>query len=260
MTVEGFYDEPMLYDVLHSPGTADEVRALVHIAARFGLDPKGPWLEPACGSGRYVRAAVARGIRIAAFDASEPMIAYARDRMRGTDTSRYALGVMRMESFDANRLAPGWSFEFAFNLINTIRHIERDADLLEHLARVHSALRPQGVYAVGLSVSLYGAEQPSEDVWRASRGTLSVQQIVQYSPAPGDRDRAERVHSVLHITRPTESQTLPSAYLLRSYDLAQWQDVIDRSPFTLAGCVDEDGQEIEAPTLGYAIWLLQRKR
>src|SRR5690606_35644929 len=61
---QGFYDEPMLYDVLHGKGTAGEVRGLRHLADRLGLDPTGPWLEPACGSGRYVRAAVARGVRI----------------------------------------------------------------------------------------------------------------------------------------------------------------------------------------------------
>ncbi|MGD1915821.1 MAG: class I SAM-dependent methyltransferase [Phycisphaerales bacterium] len=259
MTVEGFYDEPMLYDVLHSPGTADEVRALVHIAKGFDLKPKGPWLEPACGSGRYVRAAVARGIRIAAFDASEPMVAYARDRMRGIKASMYALGVMRMESFDADELAPGWRFAFAFNLINTIRHLETDAQLLGHLDRVHSALHPGGLYAIGLSVSMYGAEQPSEDIWEASRGTLSIQQVVQFTPAMASRDRGEQVHSVLHVKRPTGTRTLPSSYTLRSYDVTQWRNIIDRSPFTLAGCVDDDGRKIDEPTLGYAIWLLQRK-
>ncbi len=248
----------MLYDVLHSPGTADDVRALVRVSERFDLKPKGPWLEPACGSGRYVRAAVARGIRIAGFDASSSMVSYARDRMNGINNSMYALRTMRMESFDANDLAPTWTFELAFNLINTIRHVESDADVLEHLDRVHTALHPGGLYAIGLSLSMYGAEQPSEDTWQATRGSLSVSQIVQYTPAPGVRDRGEQVHSVLHVTRPTGSQTIPSSYILRSNAARQWQEILDRSAFRLVGCVDETGRDIESPTLGYAIWLLQR--
>jgi len=256
VTVEGFYDEPMLYDVLHSPGTADEVRALIRIADGLGLDPKGPWLEPACGSGRYVRAAVARGIRIAAFDASEPMIAYARDRMRGVDHRLFRLDIMRMESFDVSRLAPGWQFQFAFNPINTVRHLETDQALQQHLERVHESLCPGGVYAIGLSVSLYEFEQPSEDVWEAARGALRVRQVVQYMPAPNKYDRGEQVHSVLHVTRPGGTSTLPSAYTLRSYDRAQWLAAIERSPFSLLGCVDEGGRTMDPPELGYALWLL----
>ena len=260
MLAEGFYDEPLLYDVLHGPGTAAEIRGLVRIAERTNLDPRGPWLEPACGSGRYVRAAVARGVRIAAFDASEAMVRYAQRRMRGVHASRFRLSVANMEDFDAQDMAPGWTFEFAFNPINTIRHLDSDRSLLAHLRLVHDTLRPGGIYAVGLSLSVYGAEQPSEDVWSGSRGRLTVRQVVQYTPAGGGRDRAERVHSVLHVQRPSGSQVIPTAYALRSYDHVQWGEIIRRSPFELLGCTDEDGQPMEAPTLGYALWLLGRPK
>ncbi|MFI4883101.1 MAG: class I SAM-dependent methyltransferase [Phycisphaerales bacterium JB064] len=256
---EGFYDEPTLYDVLHSAGTADEVRGLLRVCERLGLDSRGPWLEPACGSGRYVRAAIARGVRIAGFDAEPAMIDYATDRLRGVEPSLYRLGVATMEGFDADELARGWRFALAFNPINTIRHLESDDDLLNHLRRVHDALQPGGVYAVGLSLSVYGAEQPSEDVWEGARGSLGVRQVVQFIPPEERGDRFEQVHNVLHVTRPGGTQTIPSAYRLRTYDRGEWEGVIERSPFTLLGCVDEEGDPMEQPMLGYAIWLLQRE-
>lgn len=260
MIAEGFYDEPMLYDVLHSKGTADEIRGLRRLGDRLGLDPTGPWLEPACGSGRYVRAAVAQGVRIAAFDLAEPMIDYARARLAHADARMCRLGVADMRSFDAASLAAGWQFELAFNPINTIRHLQNDADLLAHLARVHNALRPGGVYVVGLSLSVYGFEQPSEDTWHGSRGSLTVNQVVQYTPAHGGRDRTEHVHNVLAVTRPRGTQVLHSAYGLRSYDRQQWDALLARSPFSLWGCVNEEGNDIEPTSPGYALWVLRRDR
>lgn len=258
MTVRGFYDEPLLYDVLHSAGIADEVAGLRTIARRFDLDPRGPWLEPACGSGRYVRAAIALGVRIAAFDASEPMIAYVRRRLRGVDPGLFRLGVAHMEGFDPRALAPSWTFELAFNPINTIRHLPDDKAVLAHLELVHRSLRPGGVYAVGLSTSLYGHEHPSEDVWEGARGRLVVRQVVQYTPPSDAFDRFEQVNSVLHVSRPSGSQLVPSSYALRCYSIDQWMREIERSPFQLAGCVDEAGHTIDPPTLGYALWLLRR--
>ena len=254
----GFYDEPMLYDVLHSAGTADEVRGLLCISEDFGLDPNGPWLEPACGSGRYLRAAIARGIRIAGFDASPAMIEYARSRLSGVDARRYCLGVDSMERFDARRLAPEWRFALAFNSINTIRHLDSDADMLAHLGSMHEALRPGGIYAVGLSLSMYGAEQASEDVWEGTRGTLTVRQVIQYTPPSKAGDRFERIDNVLQVDRPSGRQNIPSTYCLRTYDRWQWHAIIEASPFTLVGCVDESGKPMDAPTLGYALWLLMR--
>ncbi len=257
----GFYDEPVLYDVLHGAGTAAEVTGLQRLCIRLGLGARGPWLEPACGSGRYLRVAAARGVRIAGFDQSEAMVEYARHGLERFDGGLWRVGVATMEAFDAAELARGWRFELAFNLINTIRHLGTDAAMLGHLHRVYNVLKPGGVYAVGLSMSVYGVEQPSEDVWEGARGSLRVKQVVQYTPARGGRDRMEHVHNVLEVTRPTETQIVPSSYVLRSYDRPQWNAIIERSGFELIGCADESGEAMEplaegAP--GYAIWLLKR--
>lgn len=257
----GFYDEPVLYDVLHGAGTAAEVTGLQRLGDRLELDPTGPWLEPASGSGRYLRVAAARGVRVAGFDQSEAMVEYARQGLERFDSALWRVGVAAMESFDAKTLAPDWRFELAFNPINSIRHLQSDAAMLAHLERVRAALRPGGVYAVGLSMSVYGVEQPSEDVWEGARGTLRVKQVVQYTPPRGGRDRLELVHNVLEVTRPSGTQVIPSGYGLRSYDRTQWDTIVWRSGFELIGCADETGESMEplaegAP--GYAIWLLRR--
>lgn len=258
MDANGFYDDAKLYDVLHARGTAAEVRGLQRVSARLGLDPAGPWLEPACGSGRILRSAAARGVRVAGFDRSPSMLEYARRGLAHHDPSLWRLGLADMRTFDAAAFAPGWAFELAFNPINTIRHLDSDRALLDHLACVHNALRPGGVYVVGLSLSVYGFEQPSEDTWQGRRGPLHVQQVVQYTPAAGGHHRAEMVHNVLAVTTPGGTRIVPSSFELRSYDRAQWESVLARSPLEWAGCVDEAGREMPAPVLGYALWVLRR--
>lgn len=246
----------MLYDVLHAAGTQAEIDGLRRIARELGIDERLAWFEPGCGSGRYLRAAERRGIRVLGVDRSPEMIAYAQRRVRDPRRCRLALG--DMQSADPRRLAPAWRFGLAFNTINTIRHLSSDAAVLRHLELVHASLRSGGVYVVGISLSAYGVEQPSEDVWRGARGPLRVTQVVQYEPPGRASPRRERVTSVLHIERPAGDFVLPTNYDLRTYDLRQWRTLVDRSPFEAAGCVDEQGRPIEPTEPGYALWLLRR--
>src|SRR5512140_1066353 len=87
------YADPLVYDILATPGTARELNVLQRIASRWveganaGREPRR-WLEPACGTGRYLRLAAARGLRVTGFDASPAMVGYARATLarRGLST------------------------------------------------------------------------------------------------------------------------------------------------------------------------------
>ncbi len=248
---QGFYDDPLVYDVLHAAGTAAEVRGMAKIAAKFGPAPrrgKPRWLEPACGSGRFLRAAHKRGIAVAGFDLSKPMIDFARKRQPQADAR-----VADMTEFMIDR----WRgrFDLAFNTINTIRHLPDDRAMLDHFAQIAQALKPGGVYVVGLSLSHYGHEGPAEDVWTASRGSLRVTQIVQYEP-PSRRGRSERVHSHFVIERPRGTVHRDSSYTLRSYNLAQWSALIKRSPLRLIASIDEQSRELPAADGCYRLFVL----
>ena len=61
--MERLYDDPAVYDILHTPGTAREIDVLEFIEATCG-QPGGRWYEPACGTGRYLRVAAGRGRRV----------------------------------------------------------------------------------------------------------------------------------------------------------------------------------------------------
>ncbi|MEM1072331.1 MAG: class I SAM-dependent methyltransferase [Planctomycetota bacterium] len=253
------YADPKVYDILHGPGTAEDVDAIERIERRWAEGAPEVWLEPACGSGRYLRVAAKRGRRVVGFDLSSGMIGYAQDRMTrlGLD-SRASLFIADMCRF-AERVEPG-SIGVAFNLINTVRHLGTDRDVLRHFDEVARCLDTRGVYAVGISLTVFGLEPPSEDHWMGRRGRCEVVQHIQYMP-PLDPmgDRREQVYSHVTVTRPSGETHQPSNYWLRAYDLDQWRDVIDRSCLTVRGVVDAEGVPCEPTAPGYAIWVLGRE-
>jgi len=262
------YADPSIYDILHTPGAAEEVTGLERMEKRFltdrGVRP-GAWLEPACGTGRYLRVAARRGRRVIGFDQSEAMIDYARARIARLGLARRAtLFTADMECFDiAPAMAATPRITFAFNLINTFRHLETDAAALAHLRAVRRVLAPSGtrvvgVYALGISMTGYAAEFPSEDIWEARRGRVFVRQIAQYDPPPSRRRRWEQVHNVVVIQRPgREDELQTSSYRLRTYDRAQLEPLIKEAGFTIEAHVDEDARDVPVTEPGYAIWILR---
>lgn len=258
-----FYDDPAIYDILHTPGTAEEVDGLMRIARRYApLRRPRRWIEPACGSGRYLRVLAARGERALGFDLSEAMVEYARSRCDRLAHRRARLAVAPMESF-ADLLSIEREFEVAFNLINSIRHLPSEPAMRRHLAQMRRSLVEGGIYIVGISISAYGLEAASEDVWEARRGSCHLRQLVSYLPPEGQRGRAapharvERVISHMTITTPSGEREITSTYDLFCYDLAQWRRVVRDAAFDIIACVDESGRPTPEPEIGYALFVLR---
>lgn len=252
----GFYADPTVYDILHAPGTADEARG-VEVVARRLLGTDGPFvfLEPACGTARHLRQLARCGHRGVGFDLSGDMIDDARDRAhRAGLRDRLELFVGDMTRFASSVRA---RCDVAFNLINTLRHLPDDDAVLAHLSEVRACLKKRGLYVVGISTTVYGVEQPTEDVWPSARGRCRVTQVVNYLPPEEPGSRTETVLSHLHIERPSGDEHRDSVYTLRTYSLEEWRDLIDRSPFEIVDVADDMGAPVTPPRLGYALFTLR---
>lgn len=252
-----WYEFPGWYDILHAPGTAAEVDGLERIERRFvRVAPRASrrWLEPACGSARYLRVAAGRGVRVAGFDLSPRMVDYARESFRRRGLQG-ALAVGNMESF---RLASRATF--AFCLINTIRHLMSDRAMRRHLACMRSALVPGGVYVVGIETCRYESAFPEEDVWTGARGRAKITQVIGYTP-PSRRERIERVHSHLLIRTPSSEQHLDTDYALRAYSRREWLELLDSAGWRVLGVSSPDGRDAlrapdGGPVGGYGLYVL----
>ncbi|GEM_PF-285806 len=273
---EDWYHHPKWYDVLHWPGTMAECRGLERIARRFaGCTRGGPVFafEPGCGTARHLRGLARRGHRGVGLDLAEPMLEYGRRRLeRNGAANAVRLVAGDMTDFapadvlpeDAADSAPG--FDLAFCLANSVRHLPSDDAFVRHLRCVADVLRPSGVYALGLGLTVYGLEEESEDIWRGSRGSLSVTQMVQYLPAEAE-SRTERVVSQLAVNRPQGEVFVEHGYDLRSYDGPQFAAALEAAGMQVVGAVDEEGWDLEwagepdawrgGEWMGYAVWLLR---
>ncbi len=244
------YTLPEIYDILHAPGTREEATAVLRLARAHGLRGPLTLLEPACGTARHLRVLARQGHTVIGFDRSRAMIREAKRLM--PDGSRASLFVGDMARF-AHRLKPS-SVHAAFNLINTIRHLDRDAEMLAHFTGLREVLSPGGIAILGVSLCAYGLERETEDFWTGRRGACRVTQAIQYLP-PGQRERKERVLSHLTIERHGRTRHVDSAYHLRSYNLAQWRRVLDRAGFDVLRVVDQDARDTPPVEPGYALWV-----
>jgi len=196
---------------------------------------------------------------VAGYDRSEAMLDYARRRLPAR-AQLYAAGFADgPEAARRAGLRPG-TVDFAFNPVNSLRHLESDAEILAHLGTMAALLRPGALYVVGISLTDYAWLEPEEDVWTGARGRCRVTQVVNYlPPEPGTRRaRRERVISHLTVSRPRGEEHFDDAYDLRTYDAAQWRRLVRRSDLDHAGSFDARGRPRGDRTLPYQLEALRR--
>lgn len=264
---EHLYVDPHVYDVLHDEDTLADARVFVRLAKRHvprlaKLGEPIRFLEPACGSGRFLHALGKLGHVGVGVDLSAPMLAYAKSRARTLGVARFVKTIHApMQRFTSRVRC-----DAAFNPINSIRHLGSDAAMIAHLRCVRHTLRDDGVYIVGLSLAAYGLESPTEDVWVGRRDGIKVTQVVQFEPpepsATPPANRRERVIS--HVTiedspahKPArEAVHRDSRYWLRTFNRAEWTAIIARAGWRVAGTFANTGEPREAREPGYFLFVL----
>ncbi|MBI4371521.1 MAG: class I SAM-dependent methyltransferase [Elusimicrobia bacterium] len=235
------YADPALYDLLHADGTGDECWLLDRLAARHGPGGKAA-LEPACGSGRYLAGLRRRGWEVFGYDRSPAMAAFARRR----------LGPGRAQVGDMRNFRTQPRFDLAFNLLSTFRHLMTDRDALAHLRSTAGALKPGGIFILGLDLAEYGADAPDEEAWTVRRSGKTWRHVMMTLPA----DRRRRRERILNFVDPPAGPLIESHYDLRSYDAQELADLIARSPFAIEAVYGPDGRRAELDGPELALWLV----
>lgn len=272
----GVYDDALAYDIIHQPGTREEVAALIRIARGFLPAGVGKhavdryvWLEPACGSGRCVRELVRRGGRCVGVDIEPGMIEFARASVPREARDRGDLVVGDMRRMDASRIRAALKAlgagtarpVVAFCPHNSIRHLSSDADMVRHLRSTANILRRfGGIYLVGIGLSGPGGEGACETVHFGKRAGVHVREVIDFlPPTPGSTGRAaRREHAYKHVTltQRGQSREMISSYVLRTYTQAQWHAVVRASGLNEIGVAGAWGEAFDAARLHYAYRVL----
>lgn len=224
------YDNPVWYDIIHASGTARETDKLEKMHRKYGNGGKN-WLEPACGTGRFLRILARRGYRMTGIDINQNMLDYAQ---AGLARRKLHAEVIKCNMVSFCR--PG-EYDVIFNTINTFRHLLTPDTVCSHFENMAASLRTGGIYIIDIDLANYAYPEPVEEVWFAKRGKCQVQHIMICEPADRHR-RLERVINHLIVTTPKQSHYLESAYNLRSYNYKECMHLIHNTRFDIVGVYD----------------------
>ena len=239
-----WYRTPLYYDIVFSEDDGREGAFLQALHERLGRGaprrgrPRA--LEPACGSGRLVLELARRGFDVAGFDASESMLAFARERLARAG-HRARLSEARLESFDL-----GAGFDLAHCMVNTFKYLLDEGSARAHLERVARALRPGGLYVVGLHLTDYHDRRRNRERWVARRGRVEVVCNIQGWPADR-RTRLERCRSRLAVVERGEIKRSETEWTFRTYDLGQFRRLVRSVPSLEHVASFDFGYDIERP-------------
>jgi SAM-dependent methyltransferase len=243
--MRSFYDLPAVYDAIHLPDSRIEADGLSAVL-RAHRPSFRDLLEPACGTGRYLAHFADRGLRVCGYDINPRALAFARRRLRGktaTVVKASMTDYVRPKSFDA-----------AFSLIGTFRHLLSEKDALRHLKLTARSLRPGGVYVVGLDLVDYADNLPDEEGFEVLQKGRKLQHLYMTLP-PDRKKRRERIINFITV----DHRVLQDEYDLRSYDAGQWRRLIAASPFRLAGTYTAEGKPVSLDRrTRYALFALKK--
>ncbi|MEE4301038.1 MAG: class I SAM-dependent methyltransferase, partial [Pseudomonadales bacterium] len=187
-----WYEQPLYYDMIFDESTDAEATFLRAARERYGAGKGCKVLEPACGTGRLMAALVRKGWTARGVDCEPGMVEFARQRLKRFGLrARVALG--RMEAFETRE-----RFDLAHCLVSSFKHLPTEAQAVGHLRCVAAALKPGGVYVLGLHLTEYEETKRSRERWTASDGKRNVVCNIQSWP-PDRRMRTEWVRARMTV-------------------------------------------------------------
>ena len=238
---ESIYDHPKYYDLVFGADVAAEKRFIVQSAKHYVTRKSPTFFEPACGTGRLVAAIAADGHPISGLDLNERAIEFcnARLKRRGLPASCFTAD---MSDFKLPRRV-----DIAFNTINSFRHLLSETAARNHLVCMGEAVRPGGIYLLGIHLTPTEATPSEGESWSARRGHLSVNTMM-WTTSRDTRRRIERFGLYFDVHRPAGSFRIVDELVLRSYTDKQWERLVASSECWSIEATYDFGYDLDEPT------------
>lgn len=237
---QSIYDFPKYYDLVYGSDWKAECAFLEKCFQRFAKVPVRQLFEPACGTGRLLYRFGKLGYPVSGVDLNSKAVDFCNRRLRrqGIEGSAF---VGDMSDFSLEQPA-----DAAFNTINSFRHLTTHASAVRHLQCLAAALRPGGLYILGLHLTPTAVPPSEEESWIAEGTNLQVNTRMWLL----DRDleqRFERFAIQFEVYTPEKFLRIEDELVFRTYTAPQFQELLDEVPeFEVAEVFDFE-YEIDKP-------------
>lgn len=222
-TTGNWYDYPQYFDLAFSDETQAEADFFPAAARKYAQGPVRRWLEPGFGGGRLIVEMTRRGYDLVGFDNNPRALAYVQQRVkRANQSAELFLG--DLTDFKLARLV-----DSAFCTFNTFRHLLSEEAALAHLRCVADAVRPGGIYILGLHLLPPDAAEECIERWSATRGQTKVTFTLRVT-ATDRRKREERLRVNMLVRSPSKELRLATEFPLRMYTAAQFKKLLAAAP------------------------------
>lgn len=220
---EDWYSYPQYFDMSCRDQTREEVVFFAEAFRRYAQGSVRRLLEPGCGGGRLVVAMAKRGFSVEAFDLNVEAVKYVRRRLRRANLA----ADVRVD--DMTRFVVSKPADAAFCTLNTFRHLLNEQAARSHLQSVAAAVRPGGLYILGLHLLPLDVDEASFERWTAAHGPTRVTVTLKVV-AFDRRSRIERLRTILRVRGPSRDLRIRHEFPLRIYTRQQLQSLLASVP------------------------------
>jgi SAM-dependent methyltransferase len=208
------YDYPRYYDLVFGSDWSAEFKFLRQAFDKFATGRVRLVFEPACGTGRLLFRLARAGYDVSGLDLNPRAVEYCNQRLV-RNGKRASVGVGDMAHFKLPRRV-----DAAFNMINSFRHLLSERQALAHLRCMAAALRPGGIYVLGLHLTPTKGTPLEEESWSARRGHLGINTHLQTFDLDLRR-RTERCTMTMDVYTPTRRFQITDELIFRTYTRPQ---------------------------------------
>ncbi len=215
------YDYPAYYDLVFGSDWKAEFDFLLQVFEHFAPGKVQRIFEPACGTGRLLYRLADRGFDVSGLDLNPRAVDFCNKRLV---RHGYAASIF---CGDMSNFRLPKKVDAAFNPINSFRHLLSEQQAEDHLRCMAEALRPGGIYVLGLHLTPTAGEPMTEESWSARRGHLAINTHLATMELDR-RKRTERCRMKLDIYTPTQRRQIIDELVFRTYTREQIERLLAR--------------------------------
>ncbi len=234
------YDYPKYYDLVYGSDWKAEFDFLEDCFERHADGVVETLFEPACGTGRLLIKFAEARYNVGGVDLNSKAIDYCNDRLERGGFARSAL-VGDMCNFVVDQ-----PVDAAFNTINSFRHLRSEQQARDHLQCVADALRPGGLYVLGLHLTPTAVEPIQEESWSARRGNLAVLSRMWVIDC-NLRQRCETVGVSFDVYTPSKQFRIEGEIGFRTYTFRQMRVLLEGIADFEVTAVYDFGYDVDNP-------------